>query len=234
MGSSPLTRGKRSPRLRPPRLTRLIPAHAGKTPGPVGAHQPSGAHPRSRGENKNPEHAVKYSAGSSPLTRGKRMAGLSRSPPARLIPAHAGKTGGYRSSRLPRWAHPRSRGENSSTGLRLTSCQGSSPLTRGKPLPGARGDLRCRLIPAHAGKTMAKTPSWRSGRAHPRSRGENDPVARLKLCAQGSSPLTRGKRGRVCGAWMPRGLIPAHAGKTPVSQPDPSLSRAHPRSRGEN
>ena len=50
-GSSPLTRGKLPVVLEVPDRSRLIPAHAGKTP--EGALLMSGdrAHPRSRGEN---------------------------------------------------------------------------------------------------------------------------------------------------------------------------------------
>ena len=51
--------------------------------------------------------------GSSPLTRGKHGSedpyGLS----SRLIPAHAGKTGTPFRWLCGKWAHPRSRGENS-------------------------------------------------------------------------------------------------------------------------
>ena len=50
----------------------------------------------------------------------------------------------------------------------------------------------------------------------------------------GSSPLTRGKRsyGEAGSTWD--GLIPAHAGKTETPSADARLSKAHPRSRGEN
>ena len=51
---------------------------------------------------------------------------------------------------------------------------------------------------------------------------------------QGSSPLTRGKLPRPDGALGPRGLIPAHAGKTRGPGRSPMSARAHPRSRGEN
>ena len=50
--------------------------------------------------------------------------------------------------------------------------------------------------------------------AHPRSRGENGPVDFLML--------------------IPRGLIPAHAGKTRVTLSRAFRVGAHPRSRGEN
>ena len=56
----------------------------------------------------------------------------------------------------------------------------------------------------------------------------------MGLLVGGSSPLTRGKRVRCpCRAGAAR-LIPAHAGKTRISRPGPPVTRAHPRSRGEN
>ena len=75
VGSSPLTRGKPLRREPDLRLARLIPAHAGKT-----EHRPSSfwrtaAHPRSRGENFLACRTISRAAGSSPLTRGKRMGG---------------------------------------------------------------------------------------------------------------------------------------------------------------
>ena len=51
---------------------------------------------------------------------------------------------------------------------------------------------------------------------------------------RGSSPLTRGKPGRVHGVTERLGLIPAHAGKTGSPRRFESYRRAHPRSRGEN
>ena len=50
----------------------------------------------------------------------------------------------------------------------------------------------------------------------------------------GSSPLTRGKQQLARGCILGCGLIPAHAGKTPVACLDARNDRAHPRSRGEN
>ena len=52
--------------------------------------------------------------------------------------------------------------------------------------------------------------------------------------AQGSSPLTRGKREGLCACHVILRLIPAHAGKTWFSGPRGMGFRAHPRSRGEN
>ena len=91
---------------------------------------------------------------------------------------------------------------------------GSSPLTRGKP-DFIRWTLMAYL-------------------AHPRSRGENFPYQSCLSSSSGSSPLTRGKLCRCLLLRQSRGLIPAHAGKTPLVARVLHLGEAHPRSRGEN
>ena len=153
-------------------------------------------------------------AGSSPLTRGKRSGRCSLPVSFGLIPAHAGKT----LSRVLSWitppAHPRSRGENL--------------LQASERRPGRR------LIPAHAGKTRSPHPYRNGGRAHPRSRGENEAVTPPLFAVHGSSPLTRGKLGRLPLRERVRGLIPAHAGKTSWLAMVQRPPAAHPRSRGEN
>ena len=53
------------------------------------------------------------------------------------------------------------------------SDMGSSPLTRGKPQQLTDEALEARLIPAHAGKTLASPALSGLKKAHPRSRGEN-------------------------------------------------------------
>ena len=214
LGSSPLTRGKRLETDAQLIKLGLILAHAGKTRTrrPLASANP--AHPRSRGENAAHPDEVMNALGSSPLTRGKRR------PPRRghertgLIPAHAGKTEPSPSTRAATWAHPRSRGENSRSARSPSRSGGSSPLTRGKRSLRSPRNARDRLIPAHAGKTRVRRSDPRSCRAHPRSRGENLNKQGLETTAQGSSPLTRGKRRGPPGRPHKDGLIPAHAGKT--------------------
>ena len=152
--------------------------------------------------------------GSSPLTRGKLRAAETRQRGPGLIPAHAGKTHRPPALRRHGTAHPRSRGENHRQ--------------------ARRGRSKCRLIPAHAGKTSSTSPTSWQGWAHPRSRGENTKNEYQELGTLGSSPLTRGKH--VNSELCPhgRGLIPAHAGKTPSVLGSPRPPPAHPRSRGEN
>ena len=131
-----------------------------------------------------------------------------------LIPAHAGKTARTAIPRAPRWAHPRSRGENRPMTAMCAVLLGSSPLTRGKPQSSS---------------------AW-SGRAwaHPRSRGENAAEETAVDIHLGSSPLTRGKRRRAAKSWRAGRLIPAHAGKTHTPMHSAMHVWAHPRSRGEN
>ena len=57
---------------------------------------------------------------------------------------------------------------------------------------------------------------------------------RVPANGPGSSPLTRGKPADWAAGLWDRGLIPAHAGKTPCSRARSASRPAHPRSRGEN
>ena len=132
-GSSPLTRGKLDELFQFGEVCGLIPAHAGE----------------------NPHGSLRsiHLMGSSPLTRGKRPASAYLVFMVGLIPAHAGKTAGFPVTRS-RWrAHPRSRGENFHPRFTHLSSDGSSPLTRGKPVSLTDRAFNLGLIPAHAGKT---------------------------------------------------------------------------------
>ena len=193
-GSSPLTRGKLSLGMSDSVDKRLIPAHAGKTASaPHDAGEPP-AHPRSRGENAEPDGLVDVDAGSSPLTRGKLGLNLTLTGCFRLIPAHAGKTSLHQPPVRVQTAHPRSRGENTTASIAASTLGGSSPLTRGKLARWKRAPRLQGLIPAHAGKTAKQMRVLTKAGAHPRSRGENGPRKDASRISPGSSPLTRGKR----------------------------------------
>ena len=152
---------------------------------------------------------------------------------AGLIPAHAGKTPSGPPPSSAR-AHPRSRGENEAGDEKGSTFEGSSPLTRGKPVLGTGTALAHGLIPAHAGKTNPLGPRHSLRRAHPRSRGENTLIRADDKKFEGSSPLTRGKPAGQALAVSALGLIPAHAGKTGTGIGGIGRPWAHPRSRGEN
>ena len=175
IGSSPLTQGKHHNHHEGNPSHGLIPAHAGKTCSPPRRTAACWAHPHSRGENLNEAVTKIVDKGSSPLTRGKRSRRHREVFARRLIPAHAGKTVRTVSESLFSPAHPRSRRENVNFRPPKIFLDGSSPLTQGKRcmiLPTGRP---VRLIPAHAGKTEARTRTQLPRRAHPRSREENRP-----------------------------------------------------------
>ena len=212
MGSSPRMRGKHGMTIANCVLSRLIPAHAGKTT-PRRKTQPAlTAHPRACGENRVSLVVICRLSGSSPRMRGKLHLGLRLRLGSRLIPAHAGKTLPIVYCPSCNRAHPRACGENPSPlGLPL-GFHGSSPRMRGKlsylgypppdgSSPRMRGKLSQRslaaelggLIPAHAGKTDIYQHGDPNAGAHPRACGENRLEEFAVTPAPGSSPRMRGK-----------------------------------------
>ncbi len=201
---------------------------------PATPAQIDAAHPRSRGENQVSHLFGVRARGSSPLTRGKPRSMIWASIGSGLIPAHAGKTASSSCRPDTSTAHPRSRGENPPGHPGPQGDQGSSPLTRGKPLLISPSLPVSRLIPAHAGKTLRTIANRAFMTAHPRSRGENLVGLNSGPELGGSSPLTRGKLARPHPRQPGPRLIPAHAGKTTSPRGMRPSGQAHPRSRGEN
>ena len=234
MGSSPRMRGKRLHRVELCGNVGLIPAHAGKTLIATLKLSPHWAHPRACGENGAGAVEEGEYLGSSPRMRGKPLRPGRGCGRAGLIPAHAGKTGRCSRRKETRRAHPRACGENSPFQLTAPRPSGSSPRMRGKPEKGWHGGSLRGLIPAHAGKTIAATCFTIASEAHPRACGENLSDMRRAIWDEGSSPRMRGKRLSCLWYSRARGLIPAHAGKTPKHAGKHSLVGAHPRACGEN
>ena len=161
MGSSPLTRGARTPVPVCTWSGRLIPAYAGSTRKKESNARKHSAHPRLRGEHPDRASARFFSAW--------------------LIPAYAGSTRaslpGLRATR----AHPRLRGEHSPIVSSARRAWGSSPLTR-----GARHKVGHRLrgqglIPAYAGSTAESHVGPHPVEAHPRLRGEHGKKSHLSV-----------------------------------------------------
>ena len=212
----------------------LIPARAGKTPGPDRPRSLAWAHPRAGGENCRTVACALSTRGSSPRGRGKRTVQVGALVYARLIPARAGKTSSRKPSRTTQPAHPRAGGENQPSYSGVTRNTGSSPRGRGKQAPGSPQEQRSRLIPARAGKTSLRIVGLLATRAHPRAGGENIKKITARMRELGSSPRGRGKR-RECFELLVVGrLIPARAGKTRRAHPTDARRTAHPRAGGEN
>ena len=166
--------------------------------------------------------------------RGKPRAPRRGSPADGLIPAHAGKTSFPRARRLAGWAHPRACGENDWLAFGARPESGSSPRMRGKRTPMPEASFPLGLIPAHAGKTRADQGANPAPLAHPRACGENDFTDPDSRSPRGSSPRMRGKLCELLRGGGEDRLIPAHAGKTGVTQATMTGGPAHPRACGEN
>ena len=130
-GSSPPTRGARTPCAPKVPGHRIIHAYAGSTrsPGPPPA-QPTD-HPRLRGEHRQCSIRHFPQRGSSPPTRGARSDAGTSFKSMRIIPAYAGSTTGRSAKNLRQTDHPRLRGEHSARLPAGSRQPGSSPPTRG-------------------------------------------------------------------------------------------------------
>ena len=155
-GTSPLTRGKRPRSRNGLPIHRNIPAHTGKTLTHTKWRKLTPEHPRSHGENAGVIHMTGASDGTSPLTRGKRLAHSTLKTKQRNIPAHTGKTPPSKAQPRRTSEHPRSHGENNGQGCWRRPPGGTSPLTRGKPKGERAQAAYNRNIPAHTGKTTAR------------------------------------------------------------------------------
>ena len=232
VGSSPHTRGLRESLPYPRRRGRIIPAHAGFTPGSGGPPSWWSDHPRTRGVYLLTGRIRRTWPGSSPHTRGLRRARPHRPGGAGIIPAHAGFTPPAPPGPPALPDHPRTRGVYAPGAMRVVTTSGSSPHTRG--LHGGRGPAGAggRIIPAHAGFT----PRWWGTRAgvsdHPRTRGVYYKYETEGTYTYGSSPHTRGLRDRFWWDAGETGIIPAHAGFTRTGPPPGRRPGDHPRTRG--
>ena len=135
-GSSPLTRGARTPPRSPGKHGRLIPAYAGSTRAASLPWRGMSAHPRLRGEHYPDDYRRPGGGGSSPLTRGALTLSWFVFTRLRLIPAYAGST--FNGIVAPQYegAHPRLRGEHPHSSPATSAPRGSSPLTRGARVAG--------------------------------------------------------------------------------------------------
>ena len=170
--------------------------------------------------------------GSSPLARGLPEPAGDSPARRRIIPARAGFTSGLMVSTSPVRDHPRSRGVYSWAAARVSASTGSSPLARGLPPGPARARHHHRIIPARAGFTSPSSPTARTVKDHPRSRGVYEDRTGPGAMPCGSSPLARGL---PAPGWRPRGsrrIIPARAGFTGRCPPGVIADPDHPRSRG--
>ena len=190
-------------------------------------------HPRSRGEYTIQAENYLAADGSSPLSRGILTPERLEAARRRIIPALAGNTTPSVVPSKHDRDHPRSRGEYCCLSTSRFPPSGSSPLSRGIPIPARSGGRCGRIIPALAGNTVFRQITVSRPADHPRSRGEYFAFSGNPWEGSGSSPLSRGIR-RHPPPVLPRGrIIPALAGNTVSSGLYAAARADHPRSRGE-
>ncbi len=174
-GSSPRMRGKQACHVRARSIVRIIPAHAGQTAAgcprwaririiPAHAGQTDSLqlsrvansdHPRACGANLLRPQQPRCGLGSSPRMRGKRDPCTIRLSEDRIIPAHAGQTTLIATPKPSASDHPRACGANYEKMASPEGHVGSSPRMRGKLGAGLSDTATVRIIPAHAGQTLA-------------------------------------------------------------------------------
>ena len=111
---------------------------------------------------------------------------------------------------------------------------GSSPHTRGAPVPRPPFPCLQVIIPAYAGSTPGLSCRVAGLRDHPRIRGEHVASGSRSQPRAGSSPHTRGARASMASVAMGFRIIPAYAGSTCARDRPRRGGHHHPRIRGEH
>ena len=233
-GSSPRMRGKRVEPVCDGAEVRIIPAHAGQTAPNRQDACPCPDHPRACGANRRYGRFSTRPVGSSPRMRGKRPVHHRVHADLRIIPAHAGQTPcSPRAAR--RWTdHPRACGANVFLAVDMPAEAGSSPRMRGKPGGWVERRHSRRIIPAHAGQTLAYYKPLQLPSDHPRACGANSALRPSNILQSGSSPRMRGKQRLTSIEHFAERIIPAHAGQTAVPTVADGTRSDHPRACGAN
>ncbi len=228
-GPSPRGRGRR-PSVGGSGSTRgSIPAWAGATRAPHGAHTRARVHPRVGGGDYGRRRRSGDAAGPSPRGRGRRTTPRPAAARRGSIPAWAGATRCASCAQTRSGVHPRVGGGDAIALPTRTASTGPSPRGRGR----LSGQRRCRApagsIPAWAGATSAlRCRASRCG-VHPRVGGGDLPELQVALGEAGPSPRGRGRHDERGRERRVGGSIPAWAGATILRTAVRSAPRVHPR-----
>ncbi len=193
---------------------RFIPAYTGNSRIRSGRADVAPVHPRVHGELAIGEGVDDPIPGSSPRTRGTRDGRGRDDPAGRFIPAYTGNSSRTPKRRTSRSVHPRVHGELFSILKSKPISGGSSPRTRGTPLPEGLQPLADRFIPAYTGNSPMGQLSGRSQAVHPRVHGELGVLLRVVEGDHGSSPRTRGTPHGQNSAIRATRFIPAYTGNS--------------------
>ena len=152
----------------------------------------------------------------------------------RSIPARAGNTANWCSSRSGTTVHPRAGGEHPCIPPCTSTVVGPSPRGRGTHRLGVAPPPGHRSIPARAGNTAERPDVGRGPPVHPRAGGEHCRGGRRRHRPPGPSPRGRGTRGLLRQGRGADRSIPARAGNTPWMMVFIPHTPVHPRAGGEH
>ena len=170
---------------------------------------------------------------SPPRMRGKVIVRSRNAVQIGITPAYAGKSARILKRRTEKRDHPRVCGEKLKFGTNVTKNPGSPPRVRGKGLVGFELDIRIRITPACAGKSLSPAPEKALPGDHPRMCGEKFNCNPGSPQHWGSPPHMRGKA-KIFRRWSAEmGITPAYAGKSCPFLRRTSPRRDHPRVCGE-
>ena len=172
IGSPPPMRGKASYISLSDDVSRITPAHAGKSDVAMHLRRSTEDHPRPCGEKYERTFPYMIAHGSPPPMRGKVCRARPARTPVRITPAHAGKRqpGQERDCRAK--DHPRPCGEKRFQAKIYRPRRGSPPPMRGKGSPQIISAKEDRITPAHAGKRLNLKSVLAQPQDHPRPCGE--------------------------------------------------------------
>ena len=190
-------------------------------------------HPRTCGEQGSFPATKPSITGSSPHMRGTDGGDEKKHPPPRIIPAHAGNSPPHLLTKPSETDHPRTCGEQEPPCVHKRLPLGSSPHMRGTAPCNRHKDSAFRIIPAHAGNSIAVGFGKINARDHPRTCGEQRAGMLLLAASAGSSPHMRGTATRFRSSVGAGRIIPAHAGNSGVYFERNSILQDHPRTCGE-
>ena len=170
----------------------ITPAHAGNSGDSMEPKYPDGDHPRSCGEQTEPERGKLQDLGSPPLMRGTVVERILTKRVARITPAHAGNSLQSYTLYGRVQDHPRSCGEQWRLSPYPAQVLGSPPLMRGTVCKIPQKRHRTGITPAHAGNSRLIYHHVERYGDHPRSCGEQPRIRRQRSSGSGSPPLMRG------------------------------------------
>ena len=153
-------------------LSRITPAHAGKSFSYCSRNVSDWDHPRTCGEKFPSFSPAVHPDGSPPHMRGKAVPIVPATFPIGITPAHAGKSQNVLHCGALLKDHPRTCGEKRWHREFAKNQPGSPPHMRGKVGGSSSSICLSRITPAHAGKSFSYCSRNVSDWDHPRTCGE--------------------------------------------------------------